>query len=68
MRSPDQIDDLIQEDLVANRSIIARLERELSFHLDKDLKLNEALGCEHEPEKDGASHDRCRQCGYRWVR
>jgi len=68
MRSPDQIDDLILDDIHAQDSIILRLEREMAFHQKKRTELTGMMGCEHEPEKDGASHDHCRLCGYRWVR
>lgn len=68
MRDPDQIDNLIHADVCEQNSIILRLERELDFHKKKRDELKGMMGCDHQPEHETGTMDRCKICGYKWVR
>lgn len=68
MLDPDQIDALIHEEVKDQRKLEQDARLSAEIHANRANELAEKLLCEHAPEMDGATHDRCRRCGFRWVR
>lgn len=68
MLDPDQIDALIHEEVKDQRKLEQDARLSAEFHANRANELAEKLLCEHVPEVDGANYDRCRLCGFRWVR
>lgn len=67
-KSPHQIDEMIFEDIKQQRTILLRIERERVFHQRRVDELTKMDGCDHEVEFKDARLDRCKHCGYEWVR
>lgn len=70
-KSPQQVTELVSDDVRAARSRLLQISREQEFAERQLAKLLEQYNCDHDlPDREMANtrEDRCRRCGYTWVR
>lgn len=66
--TPDLIDDIIHDEIRKHKSALQTIKREQEFAEKKVAELYDCLDCDHEREMVNGVQDKCRHCGFVWVR